>query len=59
MGVMRIGHVSLKVMDMAAAVKHYETVVGMTKTMEDKQGWPPPRQPKPIPAPSPKRSPHG
>lgn len=38
MGVMRIGHVSLKVMDMAAAVKHYETVVGMTKTMEDKQG---------------------
>ncbi|HDR8990757.1 TPA: catechol 2,3-dioxygenase [Burkholderia vietnamiensis] len=38
MGVMRIGHVSLKVMDMAAAVSHYENVVGMTKTMEDKHG---------------------
>jgi catechol 2,3-dioxygenase len=38
MGVMRIGHVSLKVMDMAAAVKHYENVIGMKKTMEDKNG---------------------
>ena len=38
MSVMRIGHVSLKVMDMAAAVKHYENVLGMKKTMEDKAG---------------------
>ena len=28
MGVMRIGHISIKVMDMAASVKHYENVVG-------------------------------
>lgn len=38
MGIMRIGHVSIKVMDMAAALKHYENVLGMTKTMEDKHG---------------------
>lgn len=38
MGVMRIGHVSLRVMEMAAAVKHYENVLGMKKTMEDKHG---------------------
>ncbi|MFM2120049.1 MAG: hypothetical protein RL722_1517 [Pseudomonadota bacterium] len=38
MGVMRIGHVSLKVMDMAAAVKHYRDVLGMYVTMEDKSG---------------------
>jgi len=38
MSVMRIGHVSIKVMDMAAAVKHYENVLGMKKTMEDKHG---------------------
>ncbi|WHZ12033.1 MAG: Catechol 2,3-dioxygenase [Burkholderiaceae bacterium] len=38
MGVMRIGHASLKVMDMAAAVKHYENVLGLKKTMEDKHG---------------------
>ncbi len=38
MGVMRIGHVSLKVMDMAAAVKHYTEVLGMKVTMEDKSG---------------------
>jgi catechol 2,3-dioxygenase len=35
---MRIGHASLRVMDMAAAVKHYENVLGMKKTMEDKDG---------------------
>jgi catechol 2,3-dioxygenase len=35
---MRIGHASLRVMDIAAAVKHYENVLGMKKTMEDKQG---------------------
>ncbi len=38
MGIMRIGHASLQVMDMAAAVKHYENVLGMKKTMEDKHG---------------------
>ena len=38
MSVMRIGHASLKVMDMAAAVKHYENVLGLKKTMEDKHG---------------------
>ena len=38
MGVMRIGHVSLKVMDMPAAVKHYTEVLGMKVTMEDKSG---------------------
>jgi len=38
MTVMRIGHVSIKVMDVAAAVKHYENVLGMTTTMQDKHG---------------------
>lgn len=38
MGVLRIGHASLKVMDMAAAVDHYVKVLGMYKTMEDKHG---------------------
>ena len=38
MGVLRIGHASLKVMDMAAAVRHYEDVLGMTSTMKDKAG---------------------
>ena len=38
MGVMRIGHASVRVMDMPAAVKHYESVLGMKKTMEDKHG---------------------
>src|SRR6218665_2523766 len=38
MGVMRIGHASLKVMDMAAALRHYENVLGMKVTMQDKAG---------------------
>jgi catechol 2,3-dioxygenase len=38
MGVMRIGHVSIKVMDIQAAVKHYRDVIGMKVTMEDKAG---------------------
>ena len=38
MGVMRIGHVNIRVMDLAAAVKHYCEVIGMTVTMEDKAG---------------------
>jgi len=37
-GVMRIGHASLRVMDMAAALRHYENVLGMKRTMEDKHG---------------------
>jgi catechol 2,3-dioxygenase len=38
MSVMRIGHVSIRVMDMAAAVKHYENVLGMKVTHKDAQG---------------------
>ena len=38
MGIMRIGHASLKVMDMAAAVRHYENVLGLKTTMVDKAG---------------------
>ena len=38
MGVMRIGHVNIKVMDMQAAVKHYRDVIGMNVSMEDKAG---------------------
>jgi len=38
MGVLRIGHASLKVMDMAAAVQHYEKVLGLKTTMQDKAG---------------------
>lgn len=38
MGVMRIGHASLRVMDMAAAVKHYENVLGLKTVMQDKAG---------------------
>ncbi|WP_011301795.1 catechol 2,3-dioxygenase [Cupriavidus necator] len=38
MGVLRIGHASLKVMDMAAALRHYENVLGMKMTMQDKSG---------------------
>ena len=36
MGVMRIGHASLRVMDMAAAVRHYENVLGLKTTMVDR-----------------------
>lgn len=38
MGVLRIGHVSLRVMDMAAAVKHYEEVLGLKTAMKDNAG---------------------
>ena len=38
MSVMRIGHVDINVMDMAAAVKHYENVLGLKTTMQDKNG---------------------
>ena len=35
---MRIGHASLKVMDMEAAKRHYTKVLGLKVTMEDKAG---------------------
>lgn len=38
MGVMRIGHARLRVMDIDAAVKHYENVLGLKTTMVDKAG---------------------
>jgi catechol 2,3-dioxygenase len=38
MGVLRIGHASLKVMDIDAAVRHYEKVLGMKTTMTDAAG---------------------
>ena len=38
MGVMRIGHASLKVTDVEASVKHYEGVVGMKVTHRDRDG---------------------
>ncbi|MEH6502107.1 MAG: catechol 2,3-dioxygenase [Pseudoalteromonas distincta] len=38
MGVMRIGHVNMRVMDIEQAVHHYELVLGMKKTLEDKEG---------------------
>ena len=38
MGVMRIGHVNLRVIDVTAAVKHYEDVVGMKVTHRDDRG---------------------
>ncbi len=36
--VMRIGHASIRVMDMAAAVQHYEKVLGLKVVMQDKDG---------------------
>jgi catechol 2,3-dioxygenase len=38
MGVMRIGHVNLRVLDMDAAVNHYCKVLGLIKTDEDSDG---------------------
>jgi catechol 2,3-dioxygenase len=38
MGVLRIGHVSIRVMDMDAAVQHYEKVLGLKTMMKDKAG---------------------
>lgn len=38
MGVMRIGHVSLQVMDMEASIRHYVDVVGMDVTHRDSNG---------------------
>lgn len=38
MGVMRIGHINLRVLDMAAARHHYENVLGLIPTAEDDKG---------------------
>ena len=38
MGVARIGHVKLRVLDLEPAVHHYETVLGMTVTHRDEGG---------------------
>lgn len=38
MGVMRIGHASIRVMDMAASLKHYENVIGMKTVHTDADG---------------------
>ena len=38
MGVMRIGHISVKIMDMAAALQHYEKVLGMKSVHTDADG---------------------
>jgi catechol 2,3-dioxygenase len=38
MGVMRLGHVNLRVLDMDAALKHYENVLGLIRTDEDSDG---------------------
>lgn len=38
MGILRIGHANLRVMDMAAAVQHYEEVLGLRTVMTDNAG---------------------
>ncbi len=38
MGVMRLGHINLRVLDMDAALKHYENVMGMAQTDKDEDG---------------------
>ncbi|MDD2610011.1 MAG: catechol 2,3-dioxygenase [Giesbergeria sp.] len=38
MGVLRIGHISIRVMDIDAAVKHYEEVLGLKTMMKDNAG---------------------
>ncbi len=38
MGILRIGHANLRVMDMDAALHHYTEVLGMKVTMQDKHG---------------------
>ncbi|MBB1163199.1 catechol 2,3-dioxygenase [Aquariibacter albus] len=37
-GVLRPGHVQLRVLDMAAAIKHYSTVLGLWQTATDAEG---------------------
>lgn len=38
MGVMRLGHVNLKVMNMEEAIDHYVNIIGMTVTQRDPDG---------------------
>lgn len=38
MGVLRLGHASIRVMDMEASIRHYEEVLGMKTTHIDGQG---------------------
>ncbi len=38
MSVMRIGHINIHVMDMAAAIRHYENIVGLKMTHKDAHG---------------------
>lgn len=38
MGVMRIGHINLRVLDMDAALEHYENTIGLTRTDKDSAG---------------------
>lgn len=38
MGVMRIGHISLRVLDMDAALKHYEGVLGLLRMEQNEDG---------------------
>lgn len=38
MGVMRIGHIDINVMDIEASIKHYENVIGMKTTHKDANG---------------------
>ncbi len=38
MGVLRIGHASIRVMDIDAAIKHYEDVLGLKTMMKDNAG---------------------
>ncbi|WP_042301708.1 catechol 2,3-dioxygenase [Paraburkholderia kururiensis] len=38
MGVMRIGHANLRVMDMDAALRHYQNVLGLKETYRDNAG---------------------
>lgn len=38
MGVLRVGHVNLRVMDVEAAIKHYEQTLGLTLTHRDADG---------------------
>lgn len=38
MSVMRIGHVNLRILDMAAALEHYEDILGLSRTGEDDDG---------------------
>ena len=37
-GVLRPGHVQLRVLDLEAAVKHYTQVIGLIETARDAQG---------------------